>query len=380
MFITYIVMNTPFIFGKTVSGEAFTDRENETAKLVSNFQYGVNTFIVSPRRWGKTSLVKKVKGLVENEKLKIVYVDVQQCRCKEDFCERFASAVLSQTATKVNEWLENAKTFLGRFSFGINASPDPTNEMSLKLNLSPKERSMEDLLQLPEKIANRKGFRVVVCIDEFQQIGNYPETVQFQTELRSVWQHHELTSYCLFGSRKHMMEALFDDESKPFYKFGDIIYLQRIPTEYWVKYIIGKFQMADKTITKKQAAWIVGQVDGNSSYVQQLSWYVFQRTETKVTESILTDALKELIAQCSDLFESKTENLTAYQMNFLKAISDGIYSGFSSAQVIQDYKLGSSANVSIVKKALMEKDLIVKEGKELKLADPVLGLWLQKEW
>lgn len=372
-------MNTPFIFGKTVSGEAFTDRENETAKLVSNFQYGVNTFIVSPRRWGKTSLVKKVKGLAESEKLKIVYVDVQQCRCKEDFCERFASAVLSQTATKVNEWLENAKTFLGRFSFGVNASPDSTNEMSLKINLSPKERSMEDLLQLPEKIANRKGFRVVVCIDEFQQIGSYPETVQFQTELRSVWQHHELTSYCLFGSRKHMMEALFDDESKPFYKFGDIIYLQRIPTEYWVKYITGKFQIAEKIITKKQAAWIVAQVDGHSSYVQQLSWYVFQRTETKVTESILTDALRELIAQCSDLFESKTENLTAYQMNFLKAISNGVTSGFSSTKVIQEYRLGSSANVSIIKKALIEKDLIVKEDKELKLADPVLGLWLQHE-
>ena len=107
-----------------MSGEAFTDRENETAKLVSNFQYGVNTFIVSPRRWGKTSLVKKVKGLAESEKLKIVYVDVQQCRCKEDFCERFASAVLSQTATKVNEWLENAKTFLGRFSFGNDAVAD----------------------------------------------------------------------------------------------------------------------------------------------------------------------------------------------------------------------------------------------------------------
>lgn len=372
-------MNTPFIFGKTVSGEAFTDRENETAKLVSNFQYGVNTFIVSPRRWGKTSLVKKVKGLAESEKLKIVYVDVQQCRCKEDFCERFASAVLSQTATKVNEWLENAKTFLGRFSFGINASPDPTNEMSLKINLSPKERSMEDLLQLPEKIANRKGFRVVVCIDEFQQIGSYPDTIQFQTELRSVWQHHGLTSYCLFGSRKHMMEALFDDVSKPFYKFGDIIYLQRIPAEYWVKYITGKFQIAEKIITKKQAAWIVAQVDGHSSYVQQLSWYVFQRTETKVTEGILTDALRELIAQCSDLFESKTENLTAYQMNFLKAISNGVTSGFSSTKVIQEYRLGSSANVSIIKKALIEKDLIVKEDKELKLADPVLGLWLQLE-
>ena len=90
--------------------------------------------------------------------------------------------------------------------------------------------------------------------------------------------------------------------------------------------------------------------------------------------------LPELIAQCSALFESKTENLTAYQMNFLKAVSNGISSGFSSAQVIQDYKLGSSANVSVVKKALMETDLIVKEGKELKLSDPVLGLWLQNEW
>ena len=238
---------------------------------------------------------------------------------------------------------------------------------------------MEDLLQLPEKIANRKCFRVVVCIDEFQQIGSYPETMQFQTELRSVWQHHELTSYCLFGSRKHMMEALFDDVSKPFYKFGDIIYLQRIPTEYWVKYITGKFQIAEKIITKKQAVWIVTQVDGHSSYVQQLSWYVFQRTETKVTESILADALRELIAQCSDLFESKTENLTAYQMNFLKAISNGVTSGFSSTKVIQEYRLGSSANVSIIKKALIEKDLIVKEDKELKLADPVLGLWLQHE-
>jgi len=110
-----------------------------------------------------------------------------------------------------------------------------------------------------------------------------------------------------------------------------------------------------------------------------LSWYVYQRTETKVTESILTDALRELIAQCSDLFESKTENLTAYQMNFLKAISNGVTSGFSSTKVIQEYRLGSSANVSIIKKALIEKDLIVKEDKELKLADPVLGLWLQHE-
>ena len=370
-------MDAPFIFGKTVSGEAFTDREADTAKLVSNLQYGVNTFIVSPRRWGKTSLVKKAKLLAENEKLKIVYVDVQQCRSEEEFCDRYASAVLTQTAGKMDEWIENAKTFLSRFSFGINASPDPSSEVSLKIQLSSGERSTEDLLQLPENIAKKKKIHIVVCIDEFQQIGNFTNAMQFQTKLRSVWQHHELTSYCLFGSRKHMMEALFDDDSKPFYKFGDIIYLQRIPKEYWIKYITRKFSADKKSITQRQAAWIVEHVDGNSSYVQQLSWYVFQRTQAKVTDGILSDALKELVDQCRDLFEVKTESLTAYQMSFLKAVADGIHSGFSTSKVIQNYRLGSSANVSIIKKLLLDKDLIIVENKNIVLADPVMGLWLK---
>lgn len=372
-------MNNLFVFGKTVSGDAFTDREKDTTKLVSNFRYGVNTFLLSPRRWGKTSLVKKAKNLAENSKLKIVYVDVHLCRCREEFCERLASAVLTQTSSKMEEWVENAKTFLSRFSFGVNTSADPSSEMTFKLQLAPQEQSMEDLLQLPERIAKRKKIHVVVCIDEFQQIGYFANSAQFQTELRSVWQHHELTSYCLFGSKKHMMETFFDDSSKPFYKFGDIIYLQRIPVEYWVKYITGKFQREGKSITAKQASWIVENVEGNSSYVQQLSWYVFQRTEKKVDENILSDALTELVEQCADVFEARTESLTAYQMNLLRCVADGIHTGLSSKNVISRYHLVSSANVAIVKKSLLDKDLISIEKKETYLSDPVMGIWLKRQ-
>lgn len=372
-------MSNLFVFGKTVSGDAFTDREKDTEKLVTNFRYGVNTFLLSPRRWGKTSLVKKAKSIAENSNLKIVYVDVHLCRSRQEFCERFASAVLTQTATKMEEWVENAKTFLNRFSFGVNASADPSSEMTFKLQLSPQEQSMEDLLQLPESIAKRKKIRVVVCIDEFQQIGYFANSDQFQTELRSIWQHHELTSYCLFGSKKHKMRAFFDDSSKPFYKFGDIIYLQRIPLEYWVKYITGKFSLEGKSITAKQAAWIVEHVEGNSSYVQQLSWYVFQRTEKRVDEKILSEALTELVEQCTDVFEAKTESLTANQMSFLRCIADGIHTGLSSLKIINRYNLVSSANVAIVKKALQDKDLISLEKKEIYLSDPVMGIWLRRQ-
>ena len=371
-------MNSLFVFGKIVSGDAFTDREEETRKLVANFKYGVNTFIVSPRRWGKSSLVKKAKEMAEGAKLKIVYVDVHQCRNREEFCKRFASAVLTQTSNKMDEWLENARTFLSRFSFGINASPDPTSEISIRLELSPQERSMEDLLQLPENIAQKRGLRVVVCVDEFQQIGNYANTLQFQKELRTVWQHHVNTSYCLFGSRKHMMESFFDDTNKPFYKFGDIIYLQRIPMEYWVNYITGKFRHEGKTITRKQAEWIVTQVDGNSSYVQQLAWYVFLHTEKKTSEAAMQEAFVDLLTQCSDVFEAKTDSLTAYQMNFLRAVADGHDSGLSSSQIIKRYNLGSSANVATIVKSLLEKDLIQKEGNKVILTDPVMTYWLKK--
>ena len=120
-------------------------------------------------------------------------------------------------------------------------------------------------------------------------------------------------------------------------------------------------------------------VDGNSSYVQQLSWYVFQRTSRKVSDGILNDALRELIDQCNDIFETKTDDLTAYQMNFLRAIADGHHVGLSSAQIIHEYQLGSSANVSIIKKSLSDKDLILIENKEIYLSDPVMGLWLQLE-
>ena len=220
---------------------------------------------------------------------------------------------------------------------------------------------------------------MVVCIDEFQQIGYFTNSIHFQTALRLVWQHHEQTSYCLFGSKKHMMETFFDDSSNPFYKFGDIIYLQRIPVEYWVKYITGKFRREGKSVSSKQATWIVDRVEGNSSYVQQLSWYVFQRTEKKVDEGILAEALTELVEQCADVFEAKTESLTAYQMNLLRCIADGNCTGLSSAKIIGRYNLGASPNVAIVKRSLVEKDLISIEKKETFLSDPVMALWLKRQ-
>ena len=371
-------MEQVFIFGKPVGDKLFIDREKESARLAANFAGGINTFIVSPRRWGKTSLVKKVIKASEKDTLICVFADVFKTKTPVDFCEILGNAVLKQTASAFEEFIDHARKFLGRINIGVNLSPDNTVPLKLQLGFNNDQPPIEDILQLPQRIAEKKDVHIVVCLDEFQQIAEFENSLTFQRQLRTVWQHQDRVSYCLFGSKRHMMEGLFDDETKPFYKFGDILYLKKIPLSYWSTFISDRFRDAGKAITPEQIERICSTVDFHSSYVQQLCWYVYLFSGTKVTERDIANGVEELIDQNTALFESRTESLTPVQMRFLKAVSDGINGNFSSANVISKYKLGSSAASVLTRKALLDKGLLFQEGGKIILADPVLGLWLKR--
>ena len=371
--------NKPFIFGVATSGDNFTDREKETERLLLNFRHGVNTILISPRRWGKTSLVQKVCRLAQSDKLKVVYLDIFSCRSDKDFYDAFAAAVLKHTSSKWDEWLENAKLFLSRISPKISMGPDPMTDFSISLEMNPKSNDVDEILQLPEKIAQKQGCNIVVCIDEFQQIAEFKDSKIFQKRLRTVWQLQKSVSYCLFGSKKHLMNELFEKKSLPFYKFGDAIYLPKIGTPDWVSYICGRFEATGKRISKELAEKICRIVDNHSSYVQQLAWSVWMHTDGTATEQVLAAAYQDIIDQNTPLFEKQTESLTTYQMNFLRAVLEGVYSEFATQEVLQKYRLGSSANVSIVKRALVKKELIEIEKRQVVISDPVLKVWLKKE-
>lgn len=372
--------NKPFIFGVATSGDNFTDREKETARLLSNFTHGVNTVLISPRRWGKTSLVKKVCNLAQSDKLKIVYLDIFSYRTDREFYDAFASAVLKQTSSKFDEIIENAKIFLSRISPKFTMGADPMSDFSVSLELNPKSDDIDEILQLPEKIAQKKGVRIVICIDEFQQIAEFKDSTTFQKHLRTVWQLQQSVSYCLFGSKKHLMNELFEKKSLPFYKFGDSIYLSKISTPDWISYICERFESTGKHISKELAEKVCLTVDNHSSYVQQLAWLLWIQTKNETTEQDFANAYQDLIDQNSPLFEKQTESLSAYQMNFLRALVDGINSEFTSAEILQKYQFGSSANVSIIKRALIKKELIETENKQVQLADQVMKLWLKREF
>jgi hypothetical protein len=375
-------MSKPFVYGTAVFGENFTDRKAETKRLRMNFEAGVNTILISPRRTGKTSLVYRSVEQIEDPSVKVVMIDIYDCRDEYEFYERFASAILKGLATKAEQAIDLAKNFLSRLSPKIALSPDPTQDFSISFGVGPKTEKPEDILDLPEQIARKRNWNIVICIDEFQQIGEFPESIAFQKKVRGIWQLQKRVTYCVFGSKKHMMDRLFQDKSMPFYHFGDMIELSPIPKEDWVDYIIRRFNTRNMKISAELAGEICDKVQRYSSYVQQLSWNVMVEAEGAdvVTGQHVEDGFEMLVRQTSSLFMGQIANLTSFQMNYLKAVVAGVHSGFSSSKVLESYRLGSKSNIVRIENALIEKELLEKRLDGVYIADPVFAYWFQREY
>lgn len=372
-------MEKAFVYGMSVGGDNFTDRIEETKRIKLDFENGINVILISPRRMGKTSLVKKVISEMNTPEIKVVYMDIYDCRCEYDFYNRFAETIMKSTGNQLEQVMENIKRFLVRVSPKLSFSPEPNSEFSVSLGITPKDYSPEEILDLPERIAKEQGIKIVVCIDEFQQIGEFADSLTVQKRLRGVWQHHQHVSYCFFGSKKHLMENIFQSRRMPFYQFGEMLHLKCIPTEYWVPFICSRFEKYGKKISEEYAARICHTVKNYSSYVQQLAWNVMAETEIEVNEESFTEGFNALLEQNSSLFIQQTEGLTTYQLNFIRLLCNGIHSGFNTQSVVEQYSLGSKSNVDRIKKCLIDRELITIEKEGVFLADCVFELWFKRE-
>lgn len=371
-------METPFLFGKTVSEEAFTNRAADIARLHANLRNHVNTILISPRRWGKSSLVKKVAAQLQGRSIKLIQLDLLSIRNEEEFYKLLAAETIKATSGKLTEWIATAKEFLKHITPKIAVGVDPVNDFEISFEWRELEKHYKEILSLPQKIAEKKKLHLVICIDEFQNCAAFKEPLLFQKRLRTEWQHHHNVTYCLYGSRQHMMAQLFEKQSMPFYKFGDVMYLPKIERGEWILFIQKRFAATQKKITEGFSNLIAAVVQDHSYYVQQLSYLVWTATPKTVTKEIIQESVEKLLQQNAILYTRDTEELTNIQHNFLKAVASGIHKGLSSKEVVHEYRLGTSANVLKIKKALLQKELIDDSGGAIHFLDPVYELWFQK--
>ena len=371
-------LQKPFVFGQAIGVNHFIGRERELKRLTANFSHGINTVLMAPRRWGKTSLVKRTMSEVKNDYIKIIYIDAYFCRNEYDFYNHFAECILHQTNSKFEQWAETAGEFLMRLTPKISYNLPSADEYSVSLGITPRTHKPEEILQLPEIIAQRKNIHLIICIDEFQQIGEFTDSMTVQKRMRSVWQHQEHVNYCLFGSKKHLLQNMFLKSSYPFYKFGDIIPLNPIEEATWLPYLQQGFKSWGKNISEDIARRLCQLVQLHPSYIQQLAWLTLLNTDSEATESTLQQGLDDLINENSALFIQQTEHLTPYQLNFLYAMLDGISSDFTKEDIREQYPLGSYSNIARIKTALLEKELIDTNKGAVIFADPVFVLWMRR--
>jgi hypothetical protein len=371
-------MKSPFLFGRTVSAAGFTNRVKEIKRLKANFTHQVNTILISPRRWGKSSLIKKVSDEVKSRAIRIVHLDLLGIRSEEEFYKVLATETLKAAGNRLEEWLRACKTFFKHITPKISLGPNPVEDFEVSFEWNEIGKNYKEILQLPEKIAVAKNIRIFICIDEFQNLAAFGDPLLFQKRLRSEWQHQQRVNYCLYGSQQHMMMELFERQSMPFYKFGDVMYLSKIDRKDWVSFIMEKFRDTGKKIDGALAERIAQMVQDHSYYVQQLSHIVWLNTEKTVTADILENSLNDLLEQNAILYTRDTEELSANQLLLLKAIAEGVNKGLSSMVIIEKYHFGTSANVLKIKNALVKKELIEERGGNVYFLDPVYEIWFRK--
>ena len=374
-------MESPFQYGTIVDKECFVNRVEERKQLKELLDSGINVMLISPRRWGKSSLIKVAMDelMQEDKRVRVCFIDAFSIKTEAEFYRTFAREVISCTASTLEKRLDDVKNFLKGISPSITLKSDATDSLSFDLKFDLQDNDVMEILELPEKLALAKDIRVIVCIDEFQQLALLPGYKSMEGKMRSVWQKQQHTSYCFYGSKRHMMMDIFNNSANPFYRFGQVLFLEKIKKEEWIPFITGAFGRTGKEITNAQAERICDIVKCHSWYLQQLCYFIWSGTSVTVSDEVIDRRVQQLIDTNMPMFMNDVENLTATQIAMLRAVADGEYQ-FNAMAIVKKYELGSAQTITRNKKMLVERDFVEKINKNYRFSDPVFELWFRKEY
>ena len=374
-------MKAPFQYGSLAEKENFIDRVEDRALLKQLLLSGIHVMLISPRRWGKSSLVKAATDelMAEYSEVRVCHIDAFSISSETEFYRTFASRVMSCAASRFERGLEEMKKFLTGAIPQLVIKDDVTDFLTFDVRFQPQEKDKLEILELPEKIAVAKGLRIIVCIDEFQQLARIPQYADMEGKMRSAWQRQHNVSYCFYGSKRHMMTDIFNDSSKPFYRFGQVIWLKKIEEKYWIDFIVSAFSKTGKSISEQFASRICEVTKCHSWYVQQLSFFIWNATEGEVTQEVFDRGMTRLIDTNAPMFQNDFELLTASQKTMLRAVNDGV-TQFSAEATKQLYPLGNANTIVRNKRILQDKDIIEMNGDAFDFVDPIFQLWFSQEY
>ena len=351
-------MENPFKFGSIVDGKYFTDRKQEQAFLTQILQSPNHAVLISPRRFGKSSLVSET---LKNEKREIIFLNMQAItsplKMAEDIYRRFFA----------KHPISKAKYFLSHARIVPTLSINPitgTPEVSLQPNVNS-QVVLEDAFTLLEKAGAKK--RLIVVLDEFQDILLIEKGMD--KILRSIMQEHRNINYILMGSQEDMMKKIFLRKKSPFYHFGTIIHLDRIPADDFERYIEERLPSALRG--EGISSQILSFTACHPYYTQQLAfqvWFEFHQGAAK--EAVVSTAVEHVVQAHDFDFSRLWESMNKTNRAVLLKLAAGKSSPFENLVLPQ-------STVFSALKRMVAAGILIKNGKYV-YDDPFFKLWVSK--
>jgi AAA+ ATPase superfamily predicted ATPase len=373
-----MIRENPFPLIPYKHPDFFCDREIAVSTLEDSFRNGRNTVLLALRRIGKTGLIKHLFHQLSSDKsIKTIYVDIMDTYSMADFINKLATQIMQTVPSKSQRWYQQ---FIKSLS-GLNPvitfdSQTGAPLLSMQLhNDQQKQASIEKLFAFIES----QKYRVLIAIDEFQQITRYKEP-GFEAFLRSQIQNLIQCNFIFSGSEQHILTGMFNSVSKPFYQSADFMKLDRIELSVYAQFVVEKFTQTKKTISYETAYNLIEWLDGYTFYVQNFFnklWFICKRD---VQVDTVKAAQEQVLNERQYIYTNLQRLLTEAQFNVLKAISiRGAVEQPTSFEFINANQLGTSSTVNSAIKAMLQKELIYHEAGAYKVYDVFLEKWFQSK-
>ena len=371
----------PFKFGSIVSGKYFYNREDELLRIKNTLAGGNNITLYAPRRYGKSSLVKKALEELANEGFVTVYLDFMSIYSRETFIVNYAKEIANSQKTSLEKTVQKIAKFISGIvpSVSFDSSGMPSFSLSW-IEGQDKEQTLKDIIDLPEKLA-KDNSKWIIAFDEFQEVTKLNGD-NFEKLLRSCIQNHQNVSYLFLGSKTHLLQDMFNNKNRAFYNAASVMGIDKISEEKSIEYLTTRFNSSDIDIDKKTVLYLLHSIANIPYYIQFIAYEIWQTIiladGNKVTSSHVDEAIETILLLKSDYYWELTNKQTAYRKKVLYAISNSAIELFSK-QTATMYNLGAASSTQKALEVIIEDGIIEHTQGKYEFSDPIYSMFINKQ-
>ncbi len=361
------MVDNPFEYRLLARGEQFVNRKEELEEIVQTVKSGQNLTIYSPRRYGKSSLIKESLDRLRKERI-TAYIDFNRVNSVSDLADHIISSITENAYSST----EKGFSFLKDTLISLRPTFTPTEDggLTVSVKMVEKEKDLEKALQYPQKVAEKKGTDIVIAMDEFQRI-NTLNGDDLQRLLRSVIQEQDKVTYLFSGSQVNMLKEMFESGDRPFFKSTKVMKLDKIPTSEFKRYVIDSFQETGIQVKEELVSDIFDITEGHPMRTKQLCFEIWNRKQSDGMELSVREILQVMIENDIYIEEVWESVRSAVQRRTLKALAEN--KSLYSQETIEEYDLKSASHVQRSLKSLERKGIIF----EGDIVDPFLKEWIR---